>query len=96
MPVNQRVVFLEALGLTLRETYPGVSCRVARFRAALPPVLGVYFGDARREIGCDLAHDGWNFVWGFDPRRVIGPAGDLSRAAAAIAADLGAHPRPGH
>ncbi|WP_240489793.1 hypothetical protein [Actinomadura atramentaria] len=94
-PVNQRVVFLEALGMTLGERYSGVSTEVARFTAGLPPILRIRWRNIGKDVGADLTHDGWTFVWGFDPRRVIGPAGDPVRAAQVIAAVLGIPERPG-
>ncbi|POM25161.1 hypothetical protein BTM25_38040 [Actinomadura rubteroloni] len=96
MPANQRVVFLEALSLTLREHYPGVLCEIRRFRAGLPPVMRVTWGNEASEIGCDLSGDGWNFVHGLDPRRVIGPAGSLSASARAVACALGLGRHPDH
>ncbi|WP_019631310.1 hypothetical protein [Actinomadura atramentaria] len=94
-PVNQRVVFHEALGMTLRERYCGVSTEVARFTAGLPPVLRIRWRDVSKDVGADLTHDGWTFVWGFDPRRVIGPAGDPVGAARLIADVLGVPGRAG-
>ncbi|MFC0039368.1 hypothetical protein [Actinomadura rayongensis] len=93
---NQRVVFLEALSLTLRERYSDVSCEISRLTAGLPPTLRVERQEVAEDVGCDLSVDGWAFVWGFDPRNVIGPVADLRRAAFAVANVLGIRHHPDH
>ncbi|POM24814.1 hypothetical protein BTM25_34520 [Actinomadura rubteroloni] len=93
-PSNQRLVFLEALGLTMRERYPEVGARISQFKAGLPPMLRLAWHDATEDVGCDLSNEGWAFVWGFDPRNVIGPAGDLVSASFAVANVLGIRRHP--
>ncbi|POM24051.1 hypothetical protein BTM25_26780 [Actinomadura rubteroloni] len=93
-PANQRTTFLAALSLTLRERYPDVTCQISRFKAQLPPTLRVEWRAHHVDVGCDLTYEGWSLVVGFDPRKVIGPAGHPVPAARAVAELLGISRHP--